>query len=147
MVLTRTRNTELATDSRGEVATDSYGEVATDSRGELATDSRGEVAPVSRGEVAPDSQEENEVLCPSVGEFRDMDWFLERKMGNFDGENPSGWANFVTAFENVCRTKGWDRIGEETLVELITSRLSGKARKAWEEWYQDVMISEFSKRS
>ena len=58
-------------------------------------------------------------------------------MGTFDGEKPSGWANFVAAFEKACQTKGWDRMGEETLVELITSRLSGKARKAWEEWYQE----------
>lgn len=56
-------------------------------------------------------------------------------------------SNFVGVFEKVCQTKGWDGVHEETLVELITSRLSGKARKAWNEWvFEEAdMMSDYLK--
>ena len=100
------------------------GELATDSRGELATDSRGELATDSRGELATDSHGKIDGWCPSLSEFKDMDWFLERKIGVFDGERISVWKNFILVFEKVCQTKGWDNVQEETLVELVTSRLA-----------------------
>ena len=103
--------------------------MATDSRGELATDSRGELATDSHGKI--------DGWCPSLSEFKDMDWFLERKIGVFDGERISVWKNFILVFEKVCQTKGWDGVQEETLVELVTSRLAEKARKAWDEWVQE----------
>lgn len=99
------------------------------SSNELATDSRGEVAPDSYGEVPRGK------LSSLPKRWRVQGYGLVPRAE--DGEKPSGWANFVTAFEKVCQNKGWDQMTEETLVELVTSMLSGKARKAWEEWYQE----------
>ncbi len=88
--------------------------------GELATDSRGELATYSHGKI--------DGWCPSLSEFKDI---------VFDGERISVWKNFILVFEKVCQTKGWDGVQEETLVELVTSRLVDKARKAWDEWVQE----------
>ena len=62
---------------------------------------------------------------------------MEKKIGDFNGEKVAGWRNFTTVFESVCQSKEWDGATEETLVELLSSRLIGKARGAWVEWVQD----------
>ena len=41
----------------------------------------------------------------SVLEQKDIDWYLEKKLGQFSGENWSAWTNFVGLFEKAAVSK------------------------------------------
>ena len=84
---------------------------------------------------------------PSLAELKEMDWFIQRKIGTFDGESMERWADFVVLFENTCRKRKWDVYPEEVLVELLAARLVGNARKAWEAWIleEPEMMMDFLK--
>ena len=93
-----------------------------------------EVLVESQGMQDSNNLEDNEENFLSVSDQKEIDWFLEKKIGNFSGENLDLWDNFVGIFEKTAMSKGWDKYGQETLVELLSSRLNGLARKAFEEW-------------
>jgi transposase InsO family protein len=92
-------------------------------------------------------ESEEEVNLPSAEESEKMDSFLRRKIGSFNGEAPTNWHNFVGLFESVASAKRWDAFGREFLVELLSARLSGKARELWETWLQEdpTMLLDYSR--
>ena len=79
-----------------------------------------EVIVESQGMQDSNNLEDNEENFLSVSDQKEIDWFLEKKIGNFSGENLDLWDNFVGIFE---KSKGWDKYGQETLVELLSSML------------------------
>ena len=90
-----------------------------------------------------DLETENGGHSLSVQEQKDIDWYLEKKIGKFSGENWDVWQNFVSLFEKAAVSKGWDRFGQETLVELLSGRLSDTARLVFDEWVlEDPEVAE-----
>ena len=80
----------------------------------------------------------------SLAELKEIDEFLQRKLGTFDGERVDTLSRFVGLFESVCESRGWNGLSQEILVELLTGLLVGKAQTAWHEWSRDepdMMVS------
>ena len=73
----------------------------------------------------------------SLAQIKEIDEFLQRKLGTFDGERIDTWSRFVGLYESVCESRGWNGLSQETLVELLTGLLVGKAQTAWYEWSRD----------
>lgn len=98
-----------------------------------------EQAEESYEELVTDNQEESQVERSEISltEFKEIDWFLFRNVGTFSGIKPAMWKNFVGLFERAITNKGWNRLNEEVLVELLTSRFGETARSVWEEWIQE----------
>lgn len=93
---------------------------------------------------------------PTLMELKEIDLAMQRVVGSFNGENMHYWGNFVKVFEGMCKKRNWERYPEDVLVELLSSRLTEKARKSWEMWIleePDMMNdlprfkSEFSSRT
>lgn len=79
---------------------------------------------------------------PSLSEQKEIDWFLERRIGAFDGEDWSNWENFILMFEKVVVKRKWDRYNQETLMDMITGRLKGDAKDLYTEWIlEDPKVS------
>lgn len=70
----------------------------------------------------------------SLNELEEIGIYLNNKVGNFDGTKPHLWNNFVMLFERIVEKKKWNNIEDDELLELLTARLSGIARTAWENW-------------
>lgn len=44
---------------------------------------------------------------PTFEATKEMEWYIERKIGSFDGSDLENWKNFVKLFESVCAARPW----------------------------------------
>lgn len=71
---------------------------------------------------------------PTLMELKEIDLAMQRVVGSFNGENIHFCGNFFKVFEGMFQKQNWERYPEYVLVELLSSRLTEKARKSWEMW-------------